>query len=45
MSFKSFLKAFKRALPVIVANAPAVIVAVREVKRAAKVPASKPPAM
>ena len=42
MNLKSIFKLIVRAAPVIVANAPGVIAAVREVKRAAKRPA--PPA-
>ena len=36
MSIKSLYKTFKRALPAIIANAPVVIAAIRQVKRAAK---------
>jgi hypothetical protein len=43
MSFKSIIRTLKRAAPVILANAPAVIAAFREVKKAAKRPAGAPP--
>ncbi|HEY0044024.1 MAG TPA: hypothetical protein VGB62_05685 [Allosphingosinicella sp.] len=36
MSIESLLKGLKQALPVILANAPAVIAAVKEVKKAVK---------
>ncbi len=36
MSLKSFLRALKRALPIILANAPAVVAAAREVKKAVR---------
>ena len=41
MSLKSILKLVVRAAPVIAAQAPAVIAAVREIKRAAKRPPLK----
>ena len=43
MSLKKLLKALRRALPVIVANAPAVIDAARQVKRALKRPPPQAP--
>ena len=42
MSLKSVLKGLSRAAPIIIANAPAVIAAAKEVKRALKKPARKP---
>ena len=41
MSVKSLLKRIGKALPAIIANAPAVIAAAREVKRAIKPPKVK----
>lgn len=41
MNLKSIFKTIVRAAPVIIAHAPAVIAAVRDVKRAAKKPASR----
>ena len=43
MSIKSIVRTLVRAAPVILANAPAVIAAFRQVKKAAKKPPIVPP--